>query len=387
MASLYVHIPYCEKKCIYCDFYSIENHSTLSEFLGALAREIDHYALIYAGREPVETIFFGGGTPSLLSGSQIGAIIDQLRARFKLLPECEITLEANPGTVTRDSFKAYLAAGINRMSIGIQSFNQDELAFLGRIHTAAEAERAVLDAYDAGFRNVSCDLIFSLPGQTRERWGRTLARALALSPQHISAYSLIVEEHTLLSAMVKRREVTPISESADAEIFELTMEMLEDAGYEHYEISNYARPGFACRHNVNYWNHTNYLGFGPSAHSFWLTPPVHPPKRWWNERQITRYLAQIHSSPVAAAVSGFETLDQSAMAEEAIFLGLRCGRLDLDALEHAYGIDVTRRFGELLFEFEAGGFISREHAGRVIRLTPKGFLLCDAITDRLLRAQ
>jgi oxygen-independent coproporphyrinogen-3 oxidase len=291
-------------------------------------------------------------------------------------------MEANPGTITPRAFDGYLEAGVNRLSLGIQSFHADELDFLGRIHTSEEAERAVRDAKRAGFRNVNCDLIFSLPKQTPAKWRRTLERALALEPEHISAYSLIVEEHTPLASMVKRREVVPLDETTDAEIYELTMDVMARSGYRHYEISNYARPGFECRHNLNYWNHTSYLGFGPSAHSFWRDSAFEG-RRWWNERQIARYLEQIDQSGRAAA--GGEAIDRELMIEEEIFLGMRCGRLDPAGLRRGFGYDVDARLGALLGEFEAGGFLVRREDG-VCELTPKGFMICDALTERLVRA-
>lgn len=379
MASLYVHIPYCEKKCIYCDFYSIENHASIPEFLRALSREIDSYADEFAARESIETVFFGGGTPSLLPPSQIRMIIDHMRERFTVRTDAEITMEANPGTIDQSAFEGYRRAGVNRMSIGIQSFNPSELAFLGRIHTAEEAARAVRDAYQAGFENVSCDLIFSLPGQTPEGWQETLHRALELGPKHISAYSLIVEEHTPLHAMVARREVVPLEESVDAGIYESTMRILEEHGYGHYEISNYARPGFECRHNLNYWNHANYLGFGPSAHSFWRES-TEEGLRWWNERSIARYLEKIGAQ--GRAMAGSDPIDRASMIEEEIFLGLRCGTLDLAKLEREFGhaFDLQRR--SLIEAYEEEGFVTRrDHR---LSLTPRGFMMCDAIAEALI---
>jgi len=380
MASIYIHIPYCERKCIYCDFYSIENLASKDRFLAALLNEIDMYALRYAA-EPIETIFFGGGTPSLLSPSVIASILDRLTARFRILPDAEITMEANPGTVTPDSFRGYRSAGINRLSIGIQSFHREELEFLGRIHSAEEAERAVADAYRAGFTNVNIDLIFSLPSQTRARWEETLRRALALHPVHISAYSLIVEEHTPLHAMVQKRIVTPIAETVDAEIYECTMDILAREGYRHYEISNYAKPGFECRHNLNYWNHSNYVSFGPSAHSFWRSSPS-AARRWWNDRNIDRYCAGIESGSIPPG--GEESIDRAQMIDEEIFLGLRRGELDLARLQRDYAFEFPDEQEDLVTAFIDEGYLTL--ADQIIRLTPKGFMMCDALTERLVQA-
>jgi oxygen-independent coproporphyrinogen-3 oxidase len=380
MASIYIHIPYCERKCIYCDFYSVENLSSKDRFLAALNNEIELYALRYGAAESIETIFFGGGTPSLLPPPVIKSILRLLFSRFRVLPGAEITMEANPGTVTPEAFTGYLGAGINRMSIGIQSFQRQELEFLGRIHTVQEAETAVMDAYAAGFTNVSVDLIFSLPGQTRSRWEDTLQRALELRPVHISAYSLIVEEQTPLYSMVQKRLVTPISENIDAAMYEGTMEILARQGYRHYEISNYALPGYECRHNLNYWNHSNYLSFGPSAHSFWRTSRT-TARRWWNDRSIDRYCAGIESGGVLPG--GEETIDRAAMIDEEIFLGMRCGRLDLARLQNEYQFEFPQRQNKLLESYIEDGYMTRDES--TIGLTPRGFMVCDALTERLVQ--
>jgi len=380
MASIYLHIPYCERKCIYCDFYSVENQASKDRFLAALNDEIELYAIRYAAAEPVETVFFGGGTPSLLSPSAIGKIMDQITSQFRLAPGAEVTMEANPGTVTPDAFRGYLDAGINRMSIGIQSFQRNELEFLGRIHSAEQGEQAVRDAFGAGFTNVSIDLIFSLPGQTRSRWMDSLQRALDLHPVHISAYSLIVEEHTPLYTMVQKRLVTPISENIDAAIYESTMDVLARNGYRHYEISNYALPRFECRHNLNYWNHSNYVSFGPSAHSFWRTSQT-TARRWWNDRSIEKYCAGIESGE--AMPGGEETIDRAQMIDEAIFLGMRCGKLDLERLRNEFDFSFPERQVELLRSFVKEGYLTFNKY--VITLTPKGFMVCDALTEHLMQ--
>jgi oxygen-independent coproporphyrinogen III oxidase len=379
MASIYIHIPYCERKCIYCDFYSVEGLPSKDRFLSALRDEIDLYAIRYADAEPIDTIFFGGGTPSLLHPSTIAAILDQLRGRYHVAPDAEITMEANPGTITRESLSGYLSAGVNRMSIGIQSFQQSDLEFLGRIHSAQQAETAVKDAYGAGFTNVNVDLIFSLPGQTRTRWEDTLKRALDLRPVHISAYSLIVEENTPLYSMVKRHIVTPVTEIIDAAMYESTMDILARHGYRHYEISNYALPGFECRHNLNYWNHSNYLSFGPSAHSFWRITAT-TARRWWNDRSIDRYCAGIESGPDLPG--GEETIDRDQMIDEEIFLGMRCGVLNLPRLKIVYGFEFPRVQNELLDSYIREGYMTRD--GDIIGLTPRGFMVCDALIENLV---
>ena len=226
MSSLYLHIPYCEKKCIYCDFYSIENMGSMELFLGALEREIGIYAKRYAPLSTFETIFFGGGTPSLLPPSTLENILNTLRSKFRITDDAEITVETNPGTVTLEKLRAYRAMGVNRLSIGIQSFHPDELQFLSRIHSADEAVACVENAHRAGFDNIGVDLIFSLPNQTPERWKENLRRAISLGPKHISAYSLIVEEHTPLFTMVQNKMVSPLPEDVDADMYSATIQMM-----------------------------------------------------------------------------------------------------------------------------------------------------------------
>ena len=251
MASIYLHIPFCEHKCLYCDFYSIapaesqEDFSALTDsFLQALSTEIDLRAQESRENVAYETIFFGGGTPSLLSPKQIETILNQLAARFTISPNAEITLETNPGTVDREKLKAFRSAGINRLSIGIQSFHDDDLKFLTRIHSSDEAKQCVRDAQAEGFNNINLDLIFSLPHQTPERWLSNLEQAVQLSPQHLSCYSLIVEPNTPLYRMVETKQVTLLDTEHDAALYEQTMDFFAAHDYEHYEVSNFALPGF-----------------------------------------------------------------------------------------------------------------------------------------------
>ncbi len=379
MASLYLHIPYCEKKCVYCDFYSIENMSSMEHFLDALEREIAMYAEQYSSRESFETIFFGGGTPSLLPPSTLERILKALHSHYRIDSGAEITVETNPGTADVEKLRGYRSLGVNRLSIGIQSFHEDELKFLSRIHTADEASVCVENAYLAGFENVSVDLIFSLPNQTLERWKENLRRAIALQPKHLSAYSLIVEEHTPLFTMVQEGRVKPLPEDNDTKMYETTIAAMAEYGFYQYEVSNFARPGFECRHNKNYWNHSNYLSFGPSAHSFWKEHSTGG-RRWWNARNIAHYCDAIGKKTFPVADS--ETVDKEKMFSEAIFLGLRTGELSVTTLQQLYGVDMLSSRGEKL------KMLSEEHLlqikDRRITLTRKGFMVCDAIAESLL---
>ncbi len=373
MASLYLHIPFCEKKCVYCDFYSIENIAPMEDFLAALRREIDLYAE-YGTRETFETIFLGGGTPSLLSPPQLESILNHLYRTFTIQHDAEVTVETNPGTVTEEKLKAYRALGVNRLSIGIQSFHEDELKFLTRIHDASQAIRCVEFASRAGFDNISFDLIYALPGQTLARWEATLRTAIALQPQHISAYGLMVEDGTPLARMVQARLVSPKPADEEAEFYELTMAFLEGNGFEHYEVSNYATPGFRSRHNYNYWRHANYLGFGPSAHSFWKAEN-RTARRWWNIPNIAQYCASLRSGKLPILQQ--ENLSATQLLEEEIFLGLRSDGVRLQSLQQhpqAPGF-----FIESLIEHGAA-----MTDNGLLRLTRKGYLLCDEIAARLM---
>ncbi|MDD8018586.1 MAG: radical SAM family heme chaperone HemW, partial [Bacteroidota bacterium] len=226
MASLYLHIPFCERKCIYCDFYSIENMSSMEQFLSSLKKEIVIRSEEFSRQEEIETIFFGGGTPSLLTPQEFEHILTLLHKHYRIQPTAEITCETNPGSVEQQKLKDFHSAGINRVSIGIQSFHEDDLHFLSRIHSSHEAEQAVLSAYRAGFDNVNCDLIFALPKQTPARWNENLQKAIALDPKHISAYALIVEDQTPLAAMVKDKLVQPLPDEEDAEQYQMTIDTL-----------------------------------------------------------------------------------------------------------------------------------------------------------------
>ncbi len=379
MASLYLHIPYCEKKCIYCDFYSIENMNSMEQFLAALEKEIRMYAERFSQSDAFDTIFFGGGTPSLLPPSTMGRILMALHSNYQIRSDAEITVETNPGTADIEKLRGYRSLGVNRLSIGIQSFHPHELAFLSRIHTSEEAVQCVENAHLAGFENISVDLIFSLPNQTLELWNENLRRAIALEPKHISAYSLIVEEHTPLFMMVQNKMVSPLPENLDAEIYESTIGMMAEQGYQQYEISNYAKPGYECHHNKNYWNHSNYLSFGPSAHSFWKECPTRG-NRWWNVRSIAQYCESIGKDEFP--VAGSEVVDKEKMFSEAIFLGLRTGELNVAMLQQLYGVDMLTTHGEKLKSFSDDDLLSIKD--RHITLTRKGFLVCDAIAESLL---
>lgn len=379
MASLYLHIPFCEKKCIYCDFYSIESHASMDAFVDALCQEMRLTADLTGGEE-MDTVFFGGGTPSLLTPLQLETIMTTARRIYRISAAAEITVEANPGTVTAASLRAYRSIGVNRLSIGIQSFDDDALRFLGRIHDGRQAVACVEDARRAGFANISIDLIFSLPGQDQAGWRRTLAAALDLETGHLSAYSLIVEDGTPLARMVRTKLVSPNPVDREAELYTLTMAMMEERGFEHYEVSNYARPGNRSRHNYNYWMHGNYLGLGPSAHSFWRHAGADTGRRWWNAAHVSGYISAIGNGRIPVVAD--EHLTPREFSTEAVFLGLRSDGLDDARFEREFGYSLVARRRPTIDQLVAHNLALLDD--RALRLTPGGYLLCDEICSRLI---
>ena len=287
--GLYVHVPWCIQKCPYCDFNSHaigEQKPPESAYIEALIADLEQDLPLIWGR-PIQTLFIGGGTPSLLSGEGIDNLLSQLRARLPFAPELEITLEANPGTVDCGRFRALREAGVNRLSIGIQSFHDDSLRRLGRIHTAQQARQAVTLAREAGFERINLDLMFGLPGQSAAMAERDLRCALALQPTHISYYQLSIEPNTRFHHQPPAR----LEEDGLWEIQERAKHLLADHGYEQYEISAYARRGHRCRHNLNYWRFGDYLGIGAGAHSKLTLPHSHSVVRLAKVRHPQRYLA------------------------------------------------------------------------------------------------
>jgi putative oxygen-independent coproporphyrinogen III oxidase len=374
--SLYVHIPYCQAKCPYCDFNSYAAARwPEQEYVGALGEELRHFAAIppWDGGE-IHTVFFGGGTPSLFSPSAIGAILAQTAALWPLAPQAEATLEANPGTVSAETLAGFRAAGINRVSFGVQSFATRHLQTLGRIHSGGDAIAAVRAARAAAFENVSIDLIFALPEQTLEEWEEDLAQGCALGTDHLSVYNLTYEEGTPFHQWRAQGRLRQLPEEVEVAMFTRAQEVLGAAGYRQYEISNYARPGRACRHNLNYWRSGPYLGVGAGAHSY---APAWPAggRRWSNEKNPNAYLRAVHQHGHACTAS--EALDARQTQGEFVFLGLRC----LDGISSA---EFRRRFGaELLAVFPhvcelAERALLEERDGRW-QLTAQGLLLADSV--------
>jgi oxygen-independent coproporphyrinogen-3 oxidase len=369
-AGVYIHVPFCRARCSYCDFATgTYQAQAAARYVRALVAEID--ACARADRPAVDTIYFGGGTPSLLSPAQLEAILAAVHARFRVARDAEVTLELNPGTVTPELLRAFRAAGINRASFGLQTFDDEQLRRLGRTHTAADARRTFADLHAAGFRNVSFDLIAGLPGQTLAEWAHNLDEALALQPAHLSLYLLEVHEGTPLADQIARGFWPAPDADTAAEMYRLLLARTEAAGYEHYEISNFCRPGRESRHNLKYWTGAPYYGFGNSAHSF-----DGARARWANERDAARYV-QLIEAHRAATVETVE-LDERDASAEALFLGLRLARgVNLAAHRARFGMDVRAERAADLARFDAAGLIELD--GDVLRLTPAGALLSNEV--------
>ncbi len=376
-AGIYLHIPFCERKCAYCDFYSLTDLHLRSRFVDALCREIELRGRQTPADEVYDTIYFGGGTPSLLSARQIDQILETLHTVFTIADRTEITLEANPGTMEQQMFADFFAAGVNRLSLGVQSFNDHELRFLGRIHTAAQATSALHRARQAGFDNLSLDLIYALPGQTMESWQRTLLQAFDFGPEHISAYNLIFEPGTPFYSRLQKGLIQAQPEAREIDFWNHTLDAMQANGYEAYEVSNFARSAaFYSRHNVKYWRHVPYLGFGPSAHSFGET------RRWSNVRSLSTYLTEVERGKLP--VDFEETLDASTLEFEHILLRLRMyAGLHLTEFKRKFGSDFLEKY-----KAETGGFLERKLAeteNGYFKLTRKGMLICDEILQDFYR--
>jgi oxygen-independent coproporphyrinogen-3 oxidase len=314
--GLYVHIPFCRTRCIYCDFYSTTGTGLEGAWLKALQQEILLYQADF-GR--VDSLYIGGGTPTVLGDGMLARLMETLHAHFRFAPDCEVTIEANPDDVTRARLGAMLGLGINRVSFGVQSFDDGELAFLGRRHAAEGARKALKAAIGAGFSNLGIDLMYGLPAQTRQRWLATLEEALFFKPTHLSCYQLTVEGETPLSRMIGRNEASLPGEEEERAFFLLTSRFLEAHGFIHYEVSNFAASRrFFCRHNQKYWTHVPYLGLGPAAHSF------DGVQRWWNHRSLKRYVEALAMG--GKPIAGRELLSDEQFELERLYLGLRTRR-------------------------------------------------------------
>lgn len=342
--------------------------------LYSLLREIDYFAEIYSDKGFLQTVYFGGGTPSILEPEYIEKILSKIRQLFQHVEDWEITLESNPNTIDEVKLKEFQAAGVNRLSIGVQSFIDDDLNFLTRDHDAKTAIKSIEVAIKSGFQNINIDLIFSIPGQTLDDWKKNLETAVSFPIHHISAYSLTLEPGTSLYYQVKHGLTYLRSIEQDADMYEFLMDFLPLHDFNQYEVSNFSKQGFECVHNLNYWYRINYLGFGPSSHSLWDN------RRWHNFRNITRYNEMI--SQHRHAIKSEEFLNPNEIYNERIYLGLRSRGINLIQFEEEFGINLLKNEERFFNELIKNGFVVVEN--NMLRLTKKGYLLVDEICEQLI---
>ena len=363
--GLYLHVPFCSSICPYCDFSVVHSASpSRPRFVSRLVAEISLAAPAWRDPRPFDTVYFGGGTPSQLPPEELARVLEACRSQLAFATPW-IFLEANPEDVTSEACTAWRSLGVRTLSLGVQSFSDESLRFLGRRHSGRRAKSAVLTALAAGFDTVSVDLIFGLRGQTAEDWRRDLAAAVALEPQHLSCYQLTIHPRTRFGVQARLGQLAELPEEDQAALFDLTHRYLADAGWPAYEVSNFARgPLHQSRHNRKYWEHTPYLGLGPSAHSLAAPDAGSPARRWWNERGTPRWERRLAAGerPIEAQ----ELLGPKDLAEEALLLGLRTtAGIDLDSLRERYGVDLLAANEALVARLVDEGRI-------VVRADPEG---------------
>lgn len=376
--GIYIHIPFCLRKCSYCDFYSLPV-STYSHQINlyseCLVREIRHCDPHTAGTA-IDSIYLGGGTPSLLEIRQLAAILDEIRQRFKLLANCEVTLEANPATLTPDKLKGMRSAGVNRISLGVQSFQNQDLKVLGRMHDEEQALSAVEMLRQEGFTNINLDLIYGIPGQTMERWMNNLVRAVQSAPAHLSLYLLQLEMATPLARAIQQGTYRPNEEEADVQMYLEAINYLNGQGFGHYEISNWSIPGYRCRHNLRYWEAREYIGFGAGAVSFMYG------SRYMNKPDLTSYL-ESWSSERPAAVISLESMKGQEVVADALILGLRlCEGIDLRTFSSRFGAEALQPFNTAITRSVEDGLLKLENER--LKLTKPGYMLSNIVFRRIL---
>lgn len=373
MAGIYFHIPFCKQACHYCDFHFSTSLKYRDEMLVAMQQEIALQSNYLAGNQAIETIYFGGGTPSLLAAADIDKLIGEVAKHFDIQPGAEITIEANPDDLGPAKVQALRETPINRFSIGIQSFFEEDLRWMNRAHHANEAQEGIKHVQDAGYTNITADLIYGYPLLSDAKWHTNIGRLLDFGIPHISAYGMTVESQTALAAFIRKGKQSPMDDEQTAAQFEYLMDALATAGFIHYEISNFAQPGNYARHNSNYWKGVPYLGIGPSAHSF------NGRARQWNVSNNARYIKAIQSGALPCET---EELSESDRLNEYIMTALRTiWGLNLDDVERKFGNKHRKALYSGLQPFMARGEVSL--MGQVATLTKKGKLLADHIASEL----
>lgn len=373
MAGLYIHIPFCKRRCIYCDFFSTTCNEKKTDYVQALCKELE-LRKDYLEGEEIETIYFGGGTPSQLSYEELKSIFSTIYTIYKVREDAEITLEANPDDLTTEYISQLRLLPINRLSMGIQTFHEDTLKLLNRRHTASQAIEAYHRCREAGFRNISIDLMYGLPGETSNRWEKDLQQAIELHPEHISAYHLIYEEGTVLWKLKEQHQVEEAEEDLSLHFFSTLMDALTKAGYEHYEISNFCLPGLHSRHNSSYWTGKKYLGCGPSAHSYNGT------SRQWNVASLDKY---IHSIQQGKPDYEIEELDIYTRYNDFIITRIRTHwGLPLSYLQTEFGESLYRYCLRMAKPHIEQGMLAIQE--NTLRLTRQGIFISDGIMSDLL---
>ena len=373
MAGIYLHIPFCKRRCIYCDFYSTTQNEKKAAYINALCRELDQRKSYLEG-EKIETIYLGGGTPSQLEAKDFEQIFQALYRLYEISPEAEITIEANPDDLTDEYVGMLRTFPLNRLSMGIQTFQEDILRLLHRRHTAQQAVEAFNRCRKAGFTNISIDLMYGLPGETLQTWETDLHQAVSMKPEHISAYHLIYEEGTVLWKLREQHRVEEADEDLSVSLFTQLIHKLKDNGYQHYEISNFCLPEMHSRHNSSYWTGKKYLGCGPSAHSY------NGISRQWNVASLDRYIEQVNNGQTYFEV---EDLDLYTRYNDFVITTIRTmWGMQLDALKE--------QFGEKLYNYclrMAQPHLSQgtlELSNNVLKLTEKGVFISDGIMSDML---
>ena len=372
MAGIYVHIPFCRRKCYYCNFFSLSSLKYRQRFLDTLREEI-FIQQNYLGTNQVKTVYFGGGTPSFLKAEEIAAILEDLRKYYILSGDMEITLEANPDDIEPGLLRDYRVMGINRLSIGVQSFFDDDLNYLNRTHSGRRAEESVAEAKAAGFSNISIDLIYGIPTLTAEKWKENLKKAFSLDVPHISTYSLTVEPKTTLDQLIRKKKLSGPDEEQVLEHFRILLQKMREEGFEHYEISNFCKKGHYSRHNSIYWNGTYYIGLGPSAHSYNGTT------RQWNISNLFQYITLINGNE---RFFESEELTMAQRYNEYVMVSLRTmWGCDIRKIRQEFGDETVSWFTAHVGRYvESDKVIEKEH---VYYLTDEGKLFSDGIAAEL----
>lgn len=373
MAGIYIHIPFCKRRCIYCDFFSTTQSEKKAEYVHALCQELE-MRKDYLGGEEIETIYLGGGTPSQLSQEELEEIFLYIYKVYQVSPQAEITLEANPDDLTQEYVSMLRKLPFNRISMGIQTFQEETLKLLHRRHTARQAIEAFRRCREAGFQDISIDLMYGLPGETLDTWKQDLQQAIDLQPEHISAYHLIYEEGTALWKLREQNQVKEAEEDLSVELFRTLIEKLTEAGYEHYEISNFCMPGLHSRHNSSYWTGKKYLGCGPSAHSY------NGVSRQWNISSLDKYIEGIRANQPEFEI---EELDLNTRYNDFVLTTIRtCWGMPLSQLRTIYGETLYNYCLRMAKPHLEQGVL--EIVGETLKLTPQGIFISDGIMSDLM---